>query len=181
MDYVFSKRSHQIALFLADRIFRFYAHGNPSAQDVESLASVIESNDFELLPSVKTFLASDAPYSYASMNGLTYKNPVELAVGTAKLLHPSDSAIDPMLNDASLLSRFNWTPYAPGSVFGRDGFDDNAKWYTTYLHNQWITYSNRIAYSSSAGAYSVSEFLPDPTVAISAPLSVSTSTGNSLT
>lgn len=179
VDYVFAKRSHQIALFLADRIFRFYAHDHPRRQDVDALASTIQSNGFDLLPTVKAFLASDAPYSEAAMNSVSYKNPVELTVGTAKLLHYRDPAtVDPMLNDTSLLSRFNWTPYMPGSVFGRDGFDDNAKWYSTYLQNQWITYANRIAYSSGTGTYQISNFLPALTSPVSIATSVSTSSGN---
>lgn len=182
VDYVFAKRSRQIALFLADRIFRFYAHGNPTRSELDVLASTIEGNSFELLPSVKAFLSSDALYSEASMNSLSYKNPVELTIGTAKLLHAaSPSPVDPMLNDTSLLSRFGWSPYFPGSVFGRDGFDDNAKWYTTYLQNQWITYANRIAYVTSTGSYSISEFLPSATYPITSPTVVSTSTGNAFT
>ncbi|MFB0965276.1 MAG: DUF1800 family protein [Patescibacteria group bacterium] len=182
IDYVFAKRQHQIALFLADRIFRFYAHDNPRRQDVDALASMIESNGFDLLPTVRNFLASDAMYSEASMNALTYKNPVELTVGTAKLLHyKNPSAIDPMLSDTSLLSRFNWTPYMPGSVFGREGYDDNAKWYSTYLQNQWITYANRIAYTTSTGSYSVSDYLPPASAPISIATSVSTSSGSSYT
>ncbi|MDQ1343805.1 MAG: hypothetical protein QG650_525, partial [Patescibacteria group bacterium] len=176
VDYVFAKRSHQIALFLASRIFSFYSHDDPTRSEIDALASVVESNGFDLLPTVKSFLASDATYSDTAMNSVTYKTPVELAIGTVKLLHYRDPAtLDPLLNDTSLLSRFNWTPYQPGSVFGRDGYDDNAKWYSTYLQNQWITYSNRIAYSSSAGTYQISNFLPALTSPVSLATSVSTS------
>lgn len=182
IDYIFAKRSRQIALFLADRIFRFYSHGNPSRSDIDTLANVIEANSFDLLPSLKAFLSSDALYSEASMNSLSYKTPVELTIGTAKMLHAdSPSSIDPMLNDTSLLSRFGWTPYFPGSVFGRDGFDDNAKWYTTYLQNQWMTYANRIAYVTSTGSYSISDFLPEATYPILSQTVVTTSTGNAFT
>lgn len=182
IDYVFAKRQHQIALFLANRIFRFYAHDNPRRQDVDALASVLESNAFDLLPAVKTFLSSDAMYSDASMNALSYKTPVELTIGTAKLLHYKDpSAVDPMLSDTSLLSRFNWTPYSPGSVFGRDGYDDNAKWYSTYLQNQWISYANRVAFVTGTGAYSVADYLPVASNPVNIATSVITSSGNAYT
>lgn len=116
------------------------------------------------------------------MNAVAYKTPVELTIGTVKLLHyQHPSAIDPMLNDTSLLSRFNWTPYMPGSVFGRDGYDSNAKWYSTYLQNQWITYANRIAYSTSTGSYSVADYLPPATVPLTAATSVATSATSSYT
>lgn len=182
IDYVFAKRSHQVALFLADRIFRFYAHDLPTRAEIDALASLIETNGFELLPSVKAFLSSDAMYSSASMNAVAYKTPVELTIGTAKLLHyRNPAAVDPMLNDTSLLSRFNWTPYQPGSVFGRDGYDSNAKWYSTYLQNQWTTYANRIAYVTSTGSYSITDYLPPATVPLAVATSVATSVNSSYT
>lgn len=182
IDYVFAKRSHQIALFLADRIYRFYAHDVPTRAEIDALAATIEANSFDILPTVKSFLSSDALYSSASMNAVAYKTPVELTIGTAKLLHyKNPQAIDPMLNDTSLLSRFNWTPYMPGSVFGRDGYDANSKWYSTYLQNQWITYANRVAYVTSTGAYSVSDYLPPQTVPLTVATSVASSADSSYT
>ncbi len=166
IDYVFSKRATEISLFVADRLFRFYVHNDPTRGQLDALASVLRSNSFELLPTIRFLLASDAPYSDASMNAVTYKNPVELTVGTLKLLHAGDSSIDPLLSDTSLLSRFNWTPYFAGSVFGRDGFDDNAKWYSTYLQNQWISYANRIAYSTATGSFDLSQFVPPLSVSV---------------
>lgn len=110
-----------MAYFLADRIFRFYVHDTPTRNDLENIVDSIISNGFELFPVVKSVLASNALYSEKSMNGVTYKNPLELAIGTAKILHastPTDT--DPMLADTGLLSRLNWSTYTPGSIFGRD-------------------------------------------------------------
>lgn len=43
--------------------------------------------------------------------------------------------LDPNLYDTGILPRLNWTPYFPGSVFGRDGFDDSLKWNNTSIQN----------------------------------------------
>jgi hypothetical protein len=114
-------RERAISLFLADRICRFYSHGNPSRSELDTFAARIVANDFEILPSVKWFLSSDMMYSDLAMNGIYYKNPLELTIGTVKMLHwNAPGQIDSLLRDGSLLSRFNWSPYFPGSVFGRE-------------------------------------------------------------
>lgn len=73
-------REFAIALFLADRIYRFYARGNPDRAELNVFAQQIISNNFEILPSVKWFLASDMMYSDDSMNAISYKNPLELTI-----------------------------------------------------------------------------------------------------
>jgi hypothetical protein len=84
-------------------------------------------NNFDIFASVKQVLSLDMMYSDGSMRQIRYKNPLELAMGTIKLFHRDISAgivSDQNIYDTSLLRRLGWTPYFPGSVFGRDGFDD---------------------------------------------------------
>lgn len=80
VDYVFSKRSHEIALFLAKKLFRFYVHENPDRAILESFATQIEANNFDILPSLKWLFVQDFFYSDESMNALLYSNPLELAI-----------------------------------------------------------------------------------------------------
>lgn len=172
-------RETPIALFLADRIYRFYAHGNPTRGELNLFAAQIIANDFELLPSVKWFLASDAMYSDDAMNTVAYKNPLELTIGTIKLLHTnSPNVLDPMLRDSSLLSRFNWTPFFPGSVFGREGFDDNSKFYSSYIQNQWISYTSRIAFDTASGSFLMPELLQTTNRTVDTVTNIATNTGN---
>lgn len=166
-------------MFLADRIYRFYAHGNPTRGELNLFAAQIIANDFELLPSVKWFLASDAMYSDDAMNTVAYKNPLELTIGTIKLLHTnSPNVLDPMLRDSSLLSRFNWTPFFPGSVFGREGFDDNSKFYSSYIQNQWISYTSRIAFDTASGSFLMPELLQTTNRTVDTVTNIATNTGN---
>jgi uncharacterized protein (DUF1800 family) len=118
LDYIFAARERAIAGFLADRIFRFYVHNSPTRAQIDAVADTIVAENFEILPVVKSLLSSDVMYSDASMNTVTFKNPLELAIGTSKLLHSkTPERIDPMLRDTQLLARLNWTPFFPGSIF----------------------------------------------------------------
>ena len=182
IDYIFAKRDRQIAYFLADRIFRFYIHDHPTRSDLDGIVTQILSNNFDLLPVVKYVLTSDYMFSETAMNAVMYKNPLELTIGTMKLLHAlSPSLIDPMLRDTNLLGRFNWAPYSPGSVFGREGYDENTKWYSTYIQNQWISYANTIAYTSSSGSYLPADILGEIRVAATGSLFFSPTTVATLT
>jgi uncharacterized protein (DUF1800 family) len=71
---------------LADKFYRFYIAENPSRNDLNIIANQIINNDFDLYASVKWLLAHDMMYTDKSMNSIIYKNPIELTVGTAKLL-----------------------------------------------------------------------------------------------
>ena len=182
IDYIFAMREEAISLFLADRLYRLYVEGKPSRTDLDAFTVQIRNNNFELLPSVKWLLSSDMMFSDKSMNSLTYKNPLELTIGTIKLLHKdSPNTLDPMLLDTNLLGRINWSPFFPGSVFGRDGFDDNAKFYSSYTQNQWISYTSRVAFDTASGSYLLSELIPATSVEISSPTAISSSTGNTYT
>lgn len=51
--------------------------------------------------------------------------------------------------DANLLRRLSWTPYFPGSIFGRDGFDNSIKWSSTSTQSAWMSASNYFTYRTS--------------------------------
>lgn len=80
VEYIFAKRSQKIALFLADRLFRFYIDDHPTRTDLDMIAQNIISNNFEMLPVVKYVLTLNVMYSDASMNSIHYKNPLELGI-----------------------------------------------------------------------------------------------------
>ena len=105
IEYIFAQRAEAISLFLADRLYRFYVHGKPSRNELDTIAANIRTNDFEILPSVKALLSSDVLFSEVSMNGVSYKNPLELTFGTLKILHDKDPlTFDPRAYDTELLT-----------------------------------------------------------------------------
>lgn len=114
-----------------------------------------------MFTSIKAILALDMVYSNASMNGVRYKNPLDLAIGTTRLLRGNSFTgiiVDPNIYDTNLLRRLGWTPYFPGSIFGRDGFDNSIKWSSTSAQSAWMSASNYFTYrTTGTGAI---DFLP---------------------
>lgn len=152
IEYTFAQRSDAIALFLADRIARFYIRDTPSRAELDFIAQIIKNNNFDILPSIKAILVLDIVYDDNSMNSIRYKNPLELNIGTIRFLRGntfSGIVIDPNVYDANLLRRLGWTPYFPGSIFGRDGFDNSLKWSSTSTQSAWMTASNYFTYRTS--------------------------------
>ncbi len=152
IEYIFAQKSDQIALFLADRIARFYMSDKPSRTELDQIAQVIKDNNFDMLPSIKTILTLDMIYSNTSMNTVRYKNPLELTIGSIRFFRNntlSGITIDPNVYDTNLLRRLGWTPYFPGSIFGRDGFDNSIKWSSTSTQGAWMSASNYFTYRNS--------------------------------
>lgn len=139
IDYIFSKRENAIAMFLADKFYRFYVAENPSRNDLNLMAAEIIRNDFDLYPSVKRLLKHNMMYTNKSMNDIVYKNPIELTVGTAKIF-----GLDNMYNLRSTTRTLGWSPYYPGSIFWRDGFDDNKEFFNTTTSIRWASEASRI-------------------------------------
>ncbi len=181
VDYIFAKRQRSIALFLANRLFRFYVDENPTRAELDIVADSLIDHDFEILPSVRELLSSNAMYSDRAMNSVRYKNPLEIVFGTAKLLHSGrPDTVDPLLRRSDALSSIGWNAYNADSIFGREGFDANYKFFTAYVYNQWLTYATRVGNTASAGTYSLDEVFDGLTVDV-AGSSFSSGTGFSYT
>lgn len=160
IDYIFSKREKEIAYFVAYRMFKYYVHDNPTKNDIQTLWNQLVSNNFELYPTVKYLLSSNMMYSSEAMNSIRYKTPVELTIWTLKLLHYKNPSVDDkLLTDQSILTNFDYTPYIPGSIFWRNWFDDNSNFMNSYFHNQWVTYSSKIAYTTWEWTYDLNDIL----------------------
>lgn len=161
LDYIFSKREAEIADFLAWRMIKYYIKDKPTQAEIEGVAAQIIANNFDIYPTIKSLLASNMMYSEEAMNSIRYKNPLELTIGTLKQLHyKNPSVIDGLLSDTNLLSNLDWAPYNPRSIFGRPGFDENTNFMNAYFHNQWTTYTSKLAFTTGTGYYDLSELIP---------------------
>jgi uncharacterized protein (DUF1501 family)/uncharacterized protein (DUF1800 family) len=161
IDYIFSKRENAIAMFLADKLYRFYIAENPSRTDLNMIASEIIKNDFDLYPTVKWLLIQDMMYTSKSMNDIIYKNPLELALGTAKILKLTDT-----YNIRSTSRTLWWSPYYPGSIFWRDGFDTNKIFFNATTSIKWASEASRIVKEMDIETYidknvSLPDFITD--------------------
>ena len=70
----------QAAEFIVLNLFRFFCHENPSQTTVQSLATVLTSNGWQIGPVVETILGSEAMFSSASRQD-RIKTPTEYVVG----------------------------------------------------------------------------------------------------
>ncbi len=141
IDYIFSKREDSIAIFLADKLYRFYVAENPSKSDLDIITNKILENNFEIYPTVKWLLSDKIMYSDKSMNSIIYKNPLELAIWTAKILWLNSDILD----FRYILTNLSWTPYRAWKIFWRDWYDDNSIFFTPYISNKWSTESSKLS------------------------------------
>lgn len=141
IDYIFSKRQDSIAIFLADKLYRFYISEKPTREELNLITSQIISNNFEIYPTVKWLLSNDMMYSDKSMNTTLYKNPLELIIWTSKIFWLTSEQLDLRYS----LTDIGWTPYYPSKIFWRDWYDDNSIFFTPYISNKWTSVSSKFA------------------------------------
>jgi uncharacterized protein (DUF1800 family) len=77
------------ARYVVLKLFRFFAHDEPSNETIDALARVLRQNEYELSPVLKNLFLSREFYSPQSMHS-HIKSPVELMVGTIRVLGITD-------------------------------------------------------------------------------------------
>lgn len=146
IQYIASKRSQQISLFLASKLMTYYVSETPSAADLTSFASVIEKNNFQILPSLTWLLSSDIMFRPQYMQADHYKTPLELVASYYSTLYGRNNySVTP---NGTVLGALNFAPYLPGSVFGRDGFNSNALFYSGTILNSWVSNNYRLVHTA---------------------------------
>ncbi|MDP9026036.1 MAG: DUF1800 family protein [Actinomycetota bacterium] len=149
IQYIAAKRSPQIAEFLASKLMHYYLSDTPSNSDLNSFASVILQNHFEILPSLKWLLGSDIMFRQQYMQADRYKTPLELVASYySDLYGRNDYATVPT---AKLLVDLNFTPYLPGSVFGRAGFNSNPLFYSGSILENWVHTTYQLLHPGTPG------------------------------
>ena len=148
IQYIAKKRSQQIALFLASKLMHYYLSDMPSSADLTSFASQILRDKFQILPSVKWLLSSDIMFRPQYMQADRYKTPLEAVASFYSALYGrNDFSVAP---DSTLLSSMNFTPYLPGSVFGRDGFNSNPLFYSGTVIENWVHTTDVLLHPATA-------------------------------
>ncbi len=90
VDIVFEQPA--AARFIVRKLFVFFVHDEPPPETIEALAGTFRSSGFEIRPVLRQLFASAEFYS-ARSRGTQIKSPVDLVVGTLRLLgiDPGDS------------------------------------------------------------------------------------------
>jgi len=119
------------ARHIVTRLWTFFAHEDPDPEIVDALAKVFRKGGYEIKPVLRAMFACDAFYS-ARARFTHIKSPVELMVGTARMLEVPASDLTALERG---LRGMGQQLFQPPNVKGWDG---GAAWITTStLYNRY--------------------------------------------
>ncbi|HEX4054974.1 MAG TPA: DUF1800 domain-containing protein [Tepidisphaeraceae bacterium] len=104
--------------FVAGEIFKYFAYDNSEPVLATALGQVLYGNHYELRPLLRTILTSRAFYGPQSI-GVQIKCPVQLVVGTVRMLGLSSMPPTPAMESA--LNQMGQLPFMPPNVRGWPG------------------------------------------------------------
>lgn len=103
--------------YISAKLFRFFAHEDPSDETIEKMAAVLRDANYELQPMLRNLFQSEEFYGEKSM-GNHIKSPVELMIGairTLKLTKVDYNSID------SATTNLGQRLFEPPNVAGWEG------------------------------------------------------------
>jgi len=135
------------AEFIAERLWEFFAYESPEPELVQALGAVYRKGNYELKPLLTAMFNADAFYGKRAK--FTHiKSPVELMVGTARLLEVTPIDTESMVVGMRSMGQ---TLMQPPNVAGWDG---GAAWITTStLYNRYNTLGQLIAGTEKSDAH----------------------------
>jgi uncharacterized protein (DUF1800 family) len=107
----------QCARYVARKLYAFFVDPEPDAALVESLGDVLRQSRYELRPLLRTILTSRAFYR-PDVIGNQIKSPIQLMVGTARLL---GTQLPPTRFLLGILDQMGQRPMDPPNVKGWPG------------------------------------------------------------
>lgn len=113
-------KQDQTALFLVTKLWREFISHDPDAAEVSRLAGVFRSSSYRIKPLLRAMLTS-AAFQAPENRGVLIKSPVELLVGTVRMLH-LDAGDGAVL--ARLAGNFGQILLDPPNVKGWPGYTD---------------------------------------------------------
>ncbi len=120
----------------------------PDDADIVAVAQIIQNNNFEILPTIKQLLSSDIMYKAAYVQEDRFKTPFELASSYYSMLYKRNNYT--IIPSAGLLTGLNFQPFRPGSIFGRDGFNEHLLFYSGSILSTWTINTNSLVNNISA-------------------------------
>jgi len=160
VNYIFTERAEQISQFIGAKLLRYYVQDDYSQNDLSQIANQLQINNFEIEPTIKWLLNSDIFYDTDAMSSVRYKTPMELICGTYGLFYQNQSiTVEPA---SYYLRNIGFKPYAPESIFGRDGFEENNKWFNSYTTNTWVSLGSKMAFEDNlfSSPWTISNLVP---------------------
>lgn len=150
-------RDRDAAQFICNMLFEYFCYKNPDQALIDALALILQENDWELRPVLRTIFLSEAFYGPQSQAGLV-KSPLEYAVGFIR-----STGLE--ITMSSLRSRLGNTLQIPSQPPSVNGWPEGSLWLTgqgmlerTNLVNACITSRS---YQASLGI-NLDQLLPAP-------------------
>jgi len=112
--------------YLCKRLFSFFAHENPTDDDVKSMVATYYSSGHSIAAVMKTMLSSDAFFSAASYRA-RIKSPVEYVIGTVRQLNLEVQG----QGLSNLMNAMGQNVFAPPNVAGWTGDVGSSDWVNT--------------------------------------------------
>ncbi len=147
---------------IAGKLYTFFVGDRPPADVEASLGRVLVNSNYELRPLLRTILRSNAFFD-AERIGAKIKSPIQLAVGTARLLGVDLSKFRRINGE---LEKMGQVPFAPPNVKGWPGQFDGRRWINTATLLTRYNFCVRVADAakveidtSAAGSEFVEEWL----------------------
>ena len=114
----------QAAIFISEKLWRFFASDNPPPKTIEALAAVFRDSDNHFKPLLATLFRCEEFYA-ADVVGNQVKSPVQWLVGSVRAL---ERELPPPQVSSFLLAGLGQDLFAPPNVKGWDG---GLAWITT--------------------------------------------------
>jgi uncharacterized protein (DUF1800 family) len=105
------------APYIAQRLLNFFVQDEPEPALCQSLGAVLRENGYDLRPVLTTMFTSKLFYS-PSVIGAQIKSPIQLVIGTQRLLNAPQTNLPPVL---VALEQMGQVPFAPPNVKGWPG------------------------------------------------------------
>jgi uncharacterized protein (DUF1800 family) len=125
-------------VFLATRLWRFFAYQDPSIADIQPLVDAYHNHDHSVEAMMRAMLTSSAFYSSKAYRA-RIKSPIEFVVGAFRNL--GLSGFEKNRNVLGALEVMGQAPYDPPNVAGWPGDQASGNWINT---GAWMTRVNAI-------------------------------------
>jgi uncharacterized protein (DUF1800 family) len=113
-------RRPQCAAYIASRVWSFFVSEEPDLAVIASLGNLLRDSNYDLRPALRTLFTSRAFYD-AKHIGAQIKSPVQLVIGTARLLSVDLPPGRIIFQPNSAMMQMGQLPFFPPNVKGWPG------------------------------------------------------------
>jgi uncharacterized protein (DUF1800 family) len=137
----------QVSTFIVAKLWREFVSPSPDASEVQRIAAAFRASHYEIEVALRGLLLSDAFWDRANRGALV-KSPVELVVGTLRVLDVRPDDLQPLVGACA---RMGEVLFAPPNVRGWPGGDAWINSASLLARNAFVARATRAVMPSTAG------------------------------